>query len=137
MKHYILTLLLAFITFTSFSCNNKNVEAIELGKDQCSHCKMTIQDSRYATELITEKGRIYKFDDLVCMEAYTRENSQKIGNAKLFVSDFLTSQLFPLEKAFKITGGQVKSPMNGNIATFKNKNEAIKEAHRLQASVIN
>ncbi|MDR7820308.1 nitrous oxide reductase accessory protein NosL [Riemerella anatipestifer] len=110
MKHYILTLLLAFITFTSFSCNNKNVEAIELGKDQCSHCKMTIQDSRYATELITEKGRIYKFDDLVCMEAYTRENSQKIGNAKLFVSDFFNLRIIPFRKGIQNYRGTSKKP---------------------------
>ncbi|MEC5394934.1 nitrous oxide reductase accessory protein NosL [Bergeyella sp. RCAD1439] len=136
MKYYVFTLWMALVTLTSFSCTSKEVEPFVLGKDQCSHCKMVIQDARYATELITEKGRVYKFDDLACMEAYAKENSSGIGQARFYVSDFATLDLFPLEKAFKITGGQVKSPMNGNVAAFKSKDEALKQAHKLQASLV-
>ena len=35
-----------------------------------------------------------------------------------------------------ITGGAVKSPMNGNVAAFKDKNQAEKTAQQLGASII-
>ena len=41
-----------------FSCSPKGPEKINFGKDQCELCKMGIEDPKFATELITEKGRI-------------------------------------------------------------------------------
>ena len=119
-----------------FSCSPKGPEKINFGKDQCELCKMGIEDPKFATELITEKGRIYKFDDLNCMQSYATENAEQVGQAKLFVPDFLTNELFPLEKATLITGGAIKSPMNGNVAAFKDKNQAEKTAQQLGASII-
>ena len=43
---------------------------------------MGIEDPKFATELITEKGRIYKFDDLNCMQSYATENAEQVGQAK-------------------------------------------------------
>ena len=119
-----------------FSCSPKGPEKINFGKDQCELCKMGIEDPKFATELITEKGRIYKVDDLNCMQSYATENAEQVGQAKLYVPDFITNELFPLEKATLITGGAIKSPMNGNVATFKNKNEAEKTAQQLGATII-
>ena len=119
-----------------FSCSPKGPEKINFGKDQCELCKMGIEDPKFATELITEKGRIYKFDDLNCMQSYATENAEQVGQAKLYVPDFITNELFPLEKATLITGGAIKSPMNGNVAAFKNKNEAEKTAQQLGATII-
>ena len=97
---------------------------------------MGIEDPKFATELITEKGRIYKFDDLNCMQSYATENAEQVGQAKLFVPDFLTNELFPLEKATLITGGAIKSPMNGNVAAFIDKTKAQEEAQKLGASFL-
>ena len=119
-----------------FSCSQKGPEKINFGKDQCELCKMGIEDPKFATELITEKGRIYKFDDLNCMQSYATENASVIGKARLFVPDFISKELFHLEKAILITGGAVKSPMNGNVAAFKEKNQAEKTAQQLGASII-
>lgn len=132
--------IISILSFTSFfflsSCSEKEVEPIHFGKDQCELCKMGIEDAKFGTELITEKGRIYKFDDLSCMQSYATENASIIGKARLFVPDFMSKELFPLEKAVLVTGGVVKSPMNGNMATFKDKNQAEKTALQLGASII-
>jgi copper chaperone NosL len=119
-----------------FSCSPKGPEKINFGKDQCELCKMGIEDPKFATELITEKGRIYKFDDLNCMQSYATENAEQVGQAKLYVPDFLTNELFPLEKATLITGGAIKSPMNGNVAAFIDKTKAQEEAQKLGASFL-
>ncbi|SDE34989.1 nitrous oxide reductase accessory protein NosL [Riemerella columbipharyngis] len=118
------------------SCSKKT-EPINFGKDQCSHCKMVIEDPKYGAELLTSKGRVYKFDDLSCMESFVDENPDKADHAQLYVSDFITHELFPVEQASKVTGGEVRSPMGGNTAAFKNKNEAISEAKKLNAELVN
>ncbi|WP_018676372.1 nitrous oxide reductase accessory protein NosL [Riemerella columbina] len=138
MKHLISKVLgISALSLALVSCGKKEVEPINFGKDQCSHCKMMIENPKYGTELLTSKGRVYKFDDLSCMESFVDENQDKADQAQLYVPDFLTHELFPIEQATKVTGGEVKSPMNGNIATFKNKEEAINEAKKLNAELIN
>ena len=57
---YILILLL------SISCTTKEADPIKLNSDGCDFCKMKIADGKFGAELITIKGRIYKFDDMHC-----------------------------------------------------------------------
>ena len=42
------------------------------------------------------------------MQSYATENAEQVGQAKLYVPDFITNELFPLEKATLITGGAIK-----------------------------
>src|SRR5215203_1996100 len=53
-------LMLAFGMFCmmAVSCN-ASPEAIRIGKDNCTFCKMTISDARYGAEIVTAKGKIY------------------------------------------------------------------------------
>lgn len=51
---------------------------------------MTISDGRFGAELITKKGRVYKFDDLRCLINYKAENTS-VENIKYFVPDYTGS----------------------------------------------
>ena len=53
---------IAFMLYLFMSCNTKP-EPFAIGKDNCSFCKMGIIDPRFGGEMITKKGKIYKFDD--------------------------------------------------------------------------
>src|SRR5690606_3250333 len=77
------TLLILFIT----SCGNPQPQPIKLNSDACDYCKMTISDARFASELVTKKGRVYKFDDITCMVNYTKENT-KVNGSVNFISDY-------------------------------------------------
>lgn len=104
--------------FLLFSCANVQPEAAKLNVDNCDNCKMTISDAKFVAELITAKGRIYKFDDLSCMQSYRKENPDKEG-VKLFVSDFENNGNFlPVADAVFVCGEDVNSPMGGNTAAF-------------------
>lgn len=114
-------ILLITSSFLMVSCSTTNPEPIQLNKDNCAHCKMTIADIRFATELITKKGRIYKFDDLKCMLNYSKEYSL-LNEAKFYVSDFGgKNNLIPIESLYFIQGSKLNSPMAGNVAAFYNK----------------
>lgn len=123
LKSKILGIVIITITFIS-ACGSSKPEPIVLNKDNCDFCKMSIADGRFGAELITSKGRTYKFDDLSCMLSYKKENSQ-IKYLSFFVHDYMKSNiLIPAETAFFVVSEELNSPMGGNTAAFNNKKDA-------------
>ena len=60
-------------------------QPIEYGVDGCHFCKMTIVDKVHAAEVVTDKGKIYKFDATECMVNFRKEfDSSQI---KLYLSN--------------------------------------------------
>lgn len=127
---------LAFVTLLLSACSNAEPTAINLNTDNCHYCKMTIADLHFAAELITEKGKVYKFDDASCMLNYYKEN--KISSeARLYVCDYSSPQQFIESKAaFFAQGEEVASPMGGNMAAFSNQAAAQNFASSKHAAVV-
>jgi copper chaperone NosL len=122
-----------FLMIFLSACGVKGPEPISLNKDHCDFCKMTISELRFASELVTAKGRIYKFDDVACMINYVKENKDKLSNASYFVSEFTgTHALTEVEKLSFVKGSGVGSPMGGNIAAFSIADSAEVHVDRLQ-----
>lgn len=120
---------LNIILFSAFainllSCSNAVPDGIQVNKDNCDYCKMSISDLKFSTSLLTQKGRTYKFDDLSCMINYknTMENS---NTAKFFVTEFNSGNaLLKAESAFFVHNENLKSPMGGNFAALSTKDKA-------------
>ena len=132
-KPKIEAVLILLLSFSFMSCGNFKVEPIKLNLDNCDFCKMSIADGKYAAEVITQKGRIYKFDDIGCMINYCKQNA----NTKIacyYVSDFAQENvLIPAETAFFLSGGVIQSPMRGGIIGFFKENEAKEIGIKLNA----
>ncbi len=95
-------------------------EAIRLGKDNCAFCKMTISDSRFGSEIVTSTGKVFKFDDIQCMEQFMKEADEKVRkNSGVYLVDFCGNHGFlSTEKSILLKSVALKSPMNGNVAAF-------------------
>lgn len=130
-------ILAAGLAFALLSCQSEGPQDFLLEKDQCDNCKMTITDAKYGAELITEKGRIYKFDDISCMDMYTTSETEKAANAKKYVVDFPSGKFLELPQAHLISGGDIKSPMGGNTQAYESKEAAQKAAETLGAKLLN
>lgn len=118
------------------SCVSIDPEPIQLNKDHCDFCKMTISNGHLAAELKTKKGRTYKFDDLECMLNYVKQHSA-LQQVKFYVNDFAAeNQLIDAEHAYFIYGEAIASPMGGNIAAFKNKEVALPFQQKFNANSI-
>ena len=114
---------LPFFIFST-SCTPDGPQAINIHKDNCAHCKMTIAEEHFAAELITQKGRVYKFDDIACLIAFRKENMDKTVK-HTYVHYFPgKNELIPAESAFYLKSAELRSPMAGNIAAFKTEAEA-------------
>lgn len=101
-----------FVCFTCFavSCQISPRE-INYGKDQCSACKMIISDSRFGAELVTKKGKIYKFDAIECMMPEVLENG-KDQYAFMLVTPFeKPGELIDASEVEFLISPDVPSPM--------------------------
>ena len=130
------TIILAFSVLAILSCQKSGPKEFALGKDQCDNCRMTITEHKYATQLLTEKGRAYKFDDISCMTMYESSNPDKAVNSKMYVIDFPSGSFLEKARAIFIKGGSIKSPMGGNTQAFRDKAAAEKAAAATGASLI-
>jgi copper chaperone NosL len=102
------------------SCNT-SAEPIAFGKDQCHYCKMIISDRSFGAELITGKGKIYKFDDTHCILSFLKSGDLDQSQvAAVFLVDYAQKEkLIPAETAFLLRGDAIKGPMAGTIAAFE------------------
>jgi len=119
------------------SCGNSGPQAIDYNKDACEFCKMSISVPGFATELITTRGRVYKFDDLSCMLAYTKANPQ-VPVSDLYVTSFVAPHEFiKTPDAWFVRHETLKSPMGGNTAAFSDSLAALKLAADAMVKVLN
>jgi copper chaperone NosL len=99
-------------------CAPKEPVPIRIGEESCAECLMTVSDARYATELITKKGKVYFFDSVECLAGfYLDQNADDV--ASMWVTDFHTqARLIPVDKAFFLRSKDLRSPMGMNLTAF-------------------
>jgi copper chaperone NosL len=116
-----------FFTLFLVSCST-GPEPIAYGHDGCAYCEMTIMDQRYGTELVTTKGKIFKFDSVECLVKYFKDGEVDQQNVKLVL---LTPFNHPetLEDAnhsYILHSQGLPSPMGMFLTAFKDEATAKK-----------
>jgi copper chaperone NosL len=136
-KHTKLAVATSLIVLFS-SCSAKP-EPFAYGKDLCEDCKMTIMEPRFGAEIITNKGRIYKFDDVHCVANYIEKGKIQQSDIKqtLFIDYNKENNFVDGTTAYFVTSPQLKSPMNSNSAAFATREEAQKKATETGGNVSN
>ncbi|MBS1490848.1 MAG: nitrous oxide reductase accessory protein NosL [Bacteroidetes bacterium] len=117
-----------------FSCS-ANPEALNFGKDTCHFCKMTLMDNKFGAELVTKKGKVFKFDDVRCfLDFYNAADNTITEYEHILVVDFSKpGNLIDARNAFYLKSGQIQSPMNGQVAAFETKTEMTNHQKQWQA----
>jgi copper chaperone NosL len=108
-----------FIMICCSSCST-GPQAIQFGKDACDFCKMTIFDQRFGGEVITKKGKVYKFDDIHCISSFLKSSdSRKTDLAGIYLLDYTEPQKFVhANESFLLQSNGLHSPMGSNTAAF-------------------
>lgn len=100
------------------SCSQDPGE-IHYGSDECAHCKMMITDSRFASQIVTSKGKPVKFDAIECMSAYFKQNRAALKDARLWVSNFSNPGTWiDAKEAYYVKSDQIQSPMGESLLAF-------------------
>lgn len=121
LTHYsILALLLL-----TFSCN-VTPQPIVYGSDGCSFCTMTIVDKVHAAEIVTKKGKVYKFDATECMINYLEDFDT--SEIKLYLAtNYTEPEVFTdATRATFLISENIPSPMGAFLSAFENKTDAEK-----------
>jgi copper chaperone NosL len=109
------------------ACEQKP-EPIKYGDDECELCRMRIMDNKYGAELVTEKGKVYKYDSIECLIGYAL-NKNLIGeqNHLMLVSDYSKpGELVNARKSFYVHNNNFSSPMGLNVSAFANESGQLK-----------
>jgi len=106
----------AWMVSLSVSCGPSQVKPVDIyPEDNCSNCRMAVSDKAFSSEIITEEGEVFKFDDLSCLAAYRKSNpSLKIGT--IFVTDYETMEWLPYAKSIVVRTGLATPMGSGNVA---------------------
>lgn len=107
--------------FLFVSCK-QSPEPINYHNEDCSNCQMTISDNRFGAELITKKGKVFKFDSIECLVSYYH-NFQNQDVQSMWVTDFYNPpELINIKDAFFLRSSEIQSPMGLNFAAFSHLN---------------
>lgn len=120
-----LVLFLVVIT----SCSVKPQE-INYGKDGCHFCSMTIVDQQHAAQIVTSKGKAFKFDAIECMVNYLDEIDS--NSVAMFLCNHYTepSELINAQEASFLISQGIPSPMGAFLTAFESEELAGMEKDR-------
>lgn len=113
----------AFLLF--LSCNN-GPKPIDYGNDGCHFCKMTIVDKIHGSELITDKGKVFKFDATECMLNYLNDDNYLQVETLLTNYYEAPTEFINIENATFLISENLPSPMGANLTAFKTQEAAEK-----------
>lgn len=136
MNKLVITVVLFFL-FGLMACSVEP-KKINIGKDACSFCKMSIADNRFGAEILTKKGKVYLFDDVHCLLEFIKTNTIQQSDIKetYFVGFENPNELIEAPKAFLLKSNELHSPMGGNIAGFTDQNKLRDAAAKFKGEAI-
>lgn len=121
MKYLLLLIIFTGLFFVSCTVEES---PIVYGKEACVYCKMNIVDQQHSAEIVTKKGKPFKYDAIECM--LNELNDRDENEIALFlVSDYSTpGKLVDAKLATYLISENLQSPMGANLTGFNDRNKA-------------
>jgi copper chaperone NosL len=111
--------LVALAVVVALSSCGSGLQAIRYGQDNCDFCKMAFTDRHFGGEVISKKGKVYKFDDVHCLVTSLKTGVPAAGDvAGIYLVDYNGGPWIKAADAFLLYSENFHTPMNGNIAAF-------------------
>ncbi len=115
---------LTIILITTFTSCNVKPEPINYNHDECAFCKMKISDVRFGAEMVTNKGKIHKYDSAECLVRTYLENDPS-DYAHVVVTDYARPHtLIDAKTAIFLISENQPSPMGANLSAYEHKSHA-------------
>lgn len=96
------------------------------GKDACHYCMMNIVDKQHAAEIVTQKGKAFKYDAIECMMQDLLERDESSIAFFLMTDYFTPGKLVDATEALYLISENLPSPMGANLTGFQSKEKAEK-----------
>jgi copper chaperone NosL len=116
--------LLCFMAIVLISACAPKSEPISYGENDCSYCRMTIVDKIHGAELVTSKGKVYKYDAVECMVMALKEMDET-DMAMILVNHLEEPEaLIDANTATFLISKELPSPMGGFLTAFASRKAA-------------
>lgn len=108
------------VAMLGLSACSAQPQPLKMGQDACHLCKMTLTDTQFGAELVTQKGKVYVFDDISCLISFIKTDALPATDIAHQVGiDYQNpGQWVSLPQAFFLRHPDLKSPMRSDIAVF-------------------
>src|SRR5262245_51169627 len=99
---------------------------------------MTLVDQKFGAEIVTAKGKVYKFDDVNCLLGFYNSGFELPENITyLMVAEYdRPEHLIDAASAFYIHSEEVRSPMGSQMAAFGEKEDMEEFNKKWQGTVL-
>lgn len=112
-------------------------EPISYGSDVCQFCSMTIIDKQHGSELVTGKGKVFKFDSVECLLNYRNELDGEAGAMYLCNHYTAPGELIFVEEASFLISEGIPSPMGAYLTAFESEEAAFKAKNEYGGDLFN
>lgn len=128
---------LSFIGILFFAGCSTDQVPIVYGEDQCDHCMMKIVQPQFGAEIITKKGKAFKFDAIECLIGFAAGGKV---SAEEIHSEYVTAYTAPkklilAEQGFYLRSTNLPSPMGMFLSAFQSEEEALRFQSELGGEV--
>ncbi len=114
--------MLAVLSLGMGACQ-RGPRPIDYGSDACHFCRMTIVDRQHGAEIVTDKGKVFKFDAVECMV----NSIEEIGadNIAMYLCNtyYSPGELIDATSANFLVSDKLQSPMGANLTAFSSPEE--------------
>ncbi len=117
---------IAILSMLLFGCN-AGPQPIAYGTDACHFCNMTIVDRQHAAQVVTTKGRAYKYDAIECMVHSLQDEFRDTEMKFYLTANFdRPGEMMDAHSATFLVSDEIPSPMGANLSAFENEAQAQK-----------
>lgn len=87
------------------------------GSETCTVCRMTVDDRRFGSQLVTRTGRPLNFDSIECLARFAADSASGGSEARgIWVPDyFAPGAMMPAGEAWFVRTSQINSPMGAGL----------------------
>jgi len=129
--------LAAVVVLLLAACAPRGPEPIAYGRENCDRCHMSISDQRFGAELMTEKGKVKKFDSIECLASYVLETHGSEPTRGIWVTDHEhPGTLIQAEGARFLRSEGAHSPMALGVLAFASDADAEAAQQRVGGTVL-
>ena len=104
---------------------------INYGTDVCDYCRMQIEDRGYGAELISPKGKVYRFDSGECLlEFLVKQPYDAVKARHILMTDRSNpGNLIDARTAGYLVSPDLPSPMGAGLSAFSS-HDSLEAFHR-------
>lgn len=117
-----LTLLAAVVAVAAVGCGGDGPPTVRYGHEECSHCRMIVNDDRFAAAARTPAGDSLKYDDVCCLVDQAAENPSRV--ARKWVRGYRSGRWHDADAVYFVFGPKLQTPMGSGLAAVESPAEA-------------